>query len=303
MSDERVDEQVSVIIASFNMGRYLPQAVESVLGQSRPGVHVWIVDDGSTDDTPTIVERWRDEPRVHVHRQPNGGQACAKNQGVALSRGPFVAFLDADDTWLPGKLARQMPLFSGRPELGLVYSDYERMDGEGRPLPKGALGMHRGWVSGALLVENFIPFPSVVVRRACLERHGAFDESLGMGIDYDLWLRLSAHYQFDFIPEATVRYRIWSGQMSKNYRQRYESAIGIMQRFLADNEGVVEPAVVRRAWAHTYVGRGDCILWNESDRLAAMRDYARALGYGRWRWPTWRAILRSLVTKEPPASG
>jgi glycosyltransferase involved in cell wall biosynthesis len=303
MSDDLADEQVSVVIASYNTGRYLPLAVESVLGQSYPDVHVWIIDDGSTDDTPAVIQRWRDEPRVHVHRQPNGGQARAKNQGVALSRGRFVAFLDADDVWLPDKLVRQMPLFSGQPEVGVVYSDYELMDGDGRKLPKGPILMHRGWVSGALLIENFVPFPSAVVRRTCLERHGPFDESLCMGIDYDLWLRLSPHYQFDFIPDAMVRYRIWSGQMSKNYRQRYESAIGIMQRFLADNDGVVEPAVVRRAWTHTYVGRGDCILWNEKDRLAAMRDYARALAFGPLRWAAWRAILRSLVTKEPPAPG
>jgi len=303
MPGERAEDQVSVVIATYNMGRYLPGAVESALAQSYPKVDVWIVDDGSTDDTPAVVRQWSGDPRVHVHRQANGGQARAKNQGVILSRGRFIAFLDADDVWLPEKLARQMPLFAGRPEVGVVYSDYERMDADGRPLPTGVNRMHRGWVSGALLIDNFVPFPAAVVRRACFERHEAFDESLAMGIDYDLWLRLSAHYKFDFIPEATVRYRIWSGQMSKNYRQRYDSAIDIMQRFLAQNEGVVDSAVVRRAWAHTYVGRGDCILWNDKDRLAALRDYARALGFGPLRWPTWRAILRSLVTKEAPAPG
>jgi len=303
MSGERADQTVSVVIATCNMGRYLAQEVESVLAQSYRDVDVSIVDDGSTDDTPSIVQQWEKEPRVRVHRQEKGGQARAKNRAIALSRGCFVAFLDADDVWLPDKLARQMPLFRRRPEVGVVYSDYERIDGEGRPLPKGPIRMHRGWVSGALLIDNFVPFPSAVVRRTCLEHYGPFDESLAMGIDYDLWLRLSAHYQFDFTPAATVRYRVWSGQMSKNYRQRYESGIAIMQRFLADNEGVVEPTVVRRAWAHTYAGRGDCILWNEKDRLAAMRDYARALGFGPLQWSTWRSILRSLVTKKAPALG
>ncbi len=300
MSGSSAGDLVSVVIATYNMGQYLPQAVESVLAQSYPNVEVQIVDDGSNDDTPTILRRWDAHPRVRVHRQNNGGQARAKNQGVALSRGDFVAFLDADDVWLPEKLSRQMPLFAGRPEIGVVYSDYERMDGEGRVLAKGPTHMHRGRVSGALLIENFVSFPSAIVRRECLERHGAFDETLGMGIDYDLWLRLSAYYQFDFIAEPTVRYRIWAGQMSKNYRKRYESGIRIMQCFLERNPGVVGDSVARCAWAHTYTGRGNSTLWHEKDRVAAFRDYLRALSFRPAYWPAWRSMLRALLTRRAP---
>lgn len=291
---------VSVVIATYNMGRYLPQAVQSVLAQSYTNVAVQIVDDGSTDDTPTVVRQWDGDPRVRVHRQANGGQARAKNQGVALSHSPFVAFLDADDVWLPEKLLRQMPLFTGRPEIGVVYSDYECMDAEGRQLPKGPTRMHRGRISGPLLIENFVSFPTAVVRRECLERHGLFDETLGMGIDYDLWLRLSAHYQFDFISEPTVRYRIWAGQMSKNYRKRYESGIQIMRNFLDNNPDAVDRAVARSAWAHTYTGRGNSTLWHEKDRAAAFRDYLRALSFRPGYWPAWRSMLRSLVTTRAP---
>jgi glycosyltransferase involved in cell wall biosynthesis len=168
MSASSAGELVSVVVATYNMGRYLSQAVQSVLEQSYLNVEVQIVDDGSTDDTPVILTQWDAHPRVRVHRQINGGQARAKNQGVALSRGAFVAFLDADDVWLPEKLTRQMPLFTGRPEIGVVYSDYECIDGEGRPLPKGPTRMHRGKISGALLIENFVSFPTAVVRRECL---------------------------------------------------------------------------------------------------------------------------------------
>jgi glycosyltransferase involved in cell wall biosynthesis len=301
MSTESAAELVSVVVATYNMGHYLPLAVQSVLNQEYPYVEVLVVDDGSTDDTPSVVLRWEGEPRVRVHRQPNGGQARAKNKGIALSRGQFVAFLDADDVWLPGKLAWQMPLFHGRPTLGVVYSDFERMDVNGRPLPKGPVRMHRGHISGPLLIDNFISFPSAVVRRECLKRHGVFDETLGMGIDYDLWLRLSAHCEFDFVPEATVRYRIWSGQMSKNYRQRYESGIKIMQNFIDRNPGAVDRAVLGRAWAHTYTGRGNSILWHEKDRRAAFRDYIRALSFRPVYWPAWRAMLRSLITARAPS--
>ena len=268
---------VSAVIASYNMAQYLPQAVNSVLAQTYPNVEVQIVDDGSTDDTAEVVRQWAGNPRVHVHFQKNAGAATAKNQGMKLSRGAFVALLDADDVWLPDKLSRQMPLFSATAEVGLVYSDYQRMDGEGRALPQAVTPMRRGWVAGPLLVENFVAYSAVIMRRECLERTGYFDESLSMGFDYDLWLRLSAHYQFDFVPEATVRYRVWSGQLSRNYRKRWQVAIQTTQRFLQNHPDAVGAAVVRRAWAHTYVGRGDSTLWQEQDRRGAFADYLRAL--------------------------
>src|SRR4029079_1800846 len=97
-----------------------------------------------------------------------------------LARGEFIAFLDADDLWKPDKLKLQMPLFDGRPHVGVVYSDYEMMDGEGRPIHKNPTHMHRGRISGRLLIENFVSFPTAVVRRECLERHGVFDLGFGM---------------------------------------------------------------------------------------------------------------------------
>jgi glycosyltransferase involved in cell wall biosynthesis len=122
------EDLVSVVIATYNMGHYLREAVESVLTQTYPNVEVQIVDDGSTDETPQIIQQWVGNPRVRSCRQVNAGQASAKNRAVELSRGRFVAFLDADDAWNPDKLAQQMPLFRGRPELGIVYSDYQCMD-------------------------------------------------------------------------------------------------------------------------------------------------------------------------------
>lgn len=292
---------VSVVVATYNMGHYLPHAVQSILAQSHGNVEVLIVDDGSTDDTPDVTARlMAADARVRVHRQPNGGQAKAKNQGIELSRGDYLAFLDADDAWLPDKLEKQLPLFEGRPQVGVVYSEYQCMDGEGKPLPKPPTHLRRGKVSGELLIENFVSFPTAVVRRGCIERLGIFDLTYGMGIDYDLWLRISAHYEFDFVPDPTVRYRIWAGQMSKNYRKRYESAIRIMQRFLDENPSAVAPRMVRTAWAHTYLGRGDSILWHEKDKRAARADYMRALQYRPAYWPAWRALLRSMISTHAP---
>ena len=291
---------VSVIVPSYNMAPFLPHAVQSALAQSYADLEILIVDDGSTDDTPKVVRQWERDPRVRVHRQANGGLSHARNQGIALTAGPFIALLDADDTWATEKLSRQVRLFAGRPEVGVVYSDFALMDREGNPLSRGPMRMHRGWVSGALLIENFLPASSVVVRRECFERYGGFDTKLRTGEDYDMWLRLSPHYQYDFLAEPAIRYRIWGGQMSRDYRARYETGIRTMQRFLDNNPGAVDSAVVRRAWAHTYTGRGDVTLWRGRDRMSALGDYLRALSFQPGYWPAWRAILRSLVTSREP---
>lgn len=291
---------VSVIVPSYNMAHFLPQAVQSALDQNYPDVEVQIIDDGSTDNTPEVVRQWEGNPRVRVHRQVNGGLSHARNQGIALTRGPFIALLDADDLWVPQKLAMQIALFQDRPEVGVVYSGYQRIDGEGQPLSTEPTTMHRGRVSAALLIENFLPASSVVVRRECFERHGGFDVALRTGEDYDMWLRLSAHYEFDFIAERATRYRIWGGQMSHDYRARYETGIRTMQRFLDENPGTVDRAAVRRAWAHTYTGRGDVTLWRAHDRVGALRDYLLALSFGPGYWPAWRAILRSFITTRAP---
>lgn len=292
---------VSVIIPSYNMGHFLPQAVQSALGQSYANLEVQIVDDGSTDNTPEVVRQWEGVPRVRVHRQVNGGLPHARNEGIRLSNGRFIALLDADDIWVAEKLSWQMTLFRDRPELGVVYSGYELMDAEGHPLPSGPTKMHRGWVSGALLIENFVPASSAVVRRECFERCGPFDLALRTGEDYEMWLRLSAHFEFDFVAQSTMRYRIWGGQMSRDYRGRYETGIRIMQNFLNNNPGAVDQAVVRRAWAHTYTGRGNVTLWRGRDRINALRDYLRALRFRPDYWPAWRAILRSFITTRAPS--
>lgn len=291
---------VTVVMATYNMARYLPQAVASVLAQTYPAVEVQIVDDGSTDNTPEVTEQLQKDPRVRAYRQPNGGQAKAKNQGVLRARGEYVAFLDADDAWLPNKLELQIPLLERDPDVGVVYSSIEYMDGNGVRNGRPEARLYRGAVSGQLLLENFVPFPTSVVRRRCLDEVGLFDETFGMGIDYDLWLRMSARYRFDYVAEPTALYRVWEGQMSKNYRRRYEAGIAIMQRFLEQHPGVIPDRLVRRAWAHTYVGRGNTMLWQEGRMSEAFRDYLRGLRHDPSYFHAWRSILRALVTHRAP---
>ena len=287
---------VSVVVASYNAVDFLEEAVRSVLSQTLPDIEVIVVDDGSEDATPQLAARFADDGRVRWVRQENQGQASAKNRGISLARAPIVGFCDADDAWHPRKLEWQLPLFE-RPEVGVVYSREQRFVDrpEGRvPVPGSDETPHRGRVTEPLFIENFVPFGTALVRRGCLEECGGFDESHRMGIDWDLWLRISLRHEFDFTDQTTYYYRVWPGQMSSNWRGRYAQVIPMMQDFLARHPGVISPAVRRRAWAHTFVNRGRMRATCGGEVLPAWADVARAIGSdplypGAWRMIPWMA--------------
>lgn len=281
---------VSVVIASYNMAHFLPQAVGSVLRQTYPNVELIVVDDGSTDPTRSAMAPFLAQPNVRYVRQSNAGQAAAKNRGVREARGEYIAFLDADDFWADDKLAAQVPLLQRSPAVGVVYARIRYIDEQGKPDGECEDELFRGHVSGALFVSNFVGFGTALVKRECFERLGGFDESLRMGIDYDLWLRFSTRYQFDYIDRPLLHYRRWPGQMSKDTSGRYRNGMLIMERFLRDHPGHVAPGRQREGWAHTYVGLGFCAWEVERNPMAGISLFARALRCKFNYLPAWRAL-------------
>jgi hypothetical protein len=158
----------------------------------------------------------------------------------------------------------------------------------------------RGLVTEDLLLRNFVPFSASIVRARMLRRHGGFDPALDMGIDYDLWLRLSMQCEFDYVDDIVGEYRVWEGQMSRKVRQRYQAGIHIMSRFLERHRDQVDPGAVAEGWAHTFVGRGNNMLWAERDWTGAWSDFFLALKYRPTYWPAYRSMLRSLLTQRAP---
>lgn len=283
---------VSVVIATYNMARFLPLALRSALGQSYENVEVLVIDDGSQDDTQAAMAPFRSDHRVRYVFQQNGGQASAKNHGIREARGEYVAFLDADDMWVPDKLERQMPLFRSR-RVGVVYSRFSYIDEAGRDLRIEDYELFRGRVSGPLLIRNFIGFGTSLVRKECFDRLGSFDESIGMGIDYDLWLRFSTQYEFDYVDRPLLLYREWPGQMSRNWQVRYLNGIAIMKSFLRNFPDAVDKRTVNEAWAYTYTGFGYCM--RESRRAEALALYLRALRFKLDYFPAWKGIAATLL--------
>jgi glycosyltransferase involved in cell wall biosynthesis len=287
-----VTPTVSIVMAAKNYVHFLPEAVESVLAQTFTDWELLIIDDGSSDHTPDAVRPFLADARVRDFRSDTLGQPRAKNLGIGLSRGRFVAFLDADDAWEPTKLEKQLALFAAKPEVGVVYCRRSLMDEAGRSLPaKPTSGFPTGFVLPQMFTQNFVCFSSVVVKREVFSHVGRFDPLWDLAIDYDLWLRVAKFHQFDFVDEELVRYRTGHGNLSKKLRDRVDTAMSIMHRG-ETRYGVgeeVAPGVIADGYASTCQTIGYTM--RASEPGAALRWYLRAL-----KWPARRFIsLKGLV--------
>ena len=278
---------VSIVMAAKNYARFLPQAVRSVFAQTYADWELVVIDDGSTDDTPSAVRPFLADARVTYVRSDVLGQSRAKNLGVRLSRGAFVAFLDADDAWLPTKLEKQVALFAANPELGVAFSKRWLIDEAGNRLPTPIANPPRGRVADAIFVRNFVCFSSAVVRRELFDRVGGFDPMRDLSIDYDLWLRAAPHYDFDFVDEELVLYRTGHGNLSQKLSDRIATAYGIM------NAACRRGGFGRSAVAEGYASTAASMAWllRGAEPWRSLRWYLRALAHPSCRGQTLRGAF------------
>lgn len=200
--------RVSVLMAVRDGERFLREALASVLGQSLSDLELVVVDDGSSDASAAILEA-QDDPRIVRLANPKGlGLAQALNRALAVARSDVVARQDADDVSHPERLERQLRFLGEHPDVGVLGTHLERMDAGGRPT--GAIrgpGSHAAIAWSLALGGNPLAHPSVMARRALLERAGGYDERWRVAQDHELWTRLLPRTRFANLPEALVRYR------------------------------------------------------------------------------------------------
>jgi glycosyltransferase involved in cell wall biosynthesis len=238
---------VSVIIPSYNAARFLPDALESVLAQTYPHYEIIVVDDGSTDNTAQVVQPYL--LRIRYLKQDNRGIGAARNAAIAMSRGDFIALLDADDLWLPHKLALQVSLML--PETGLVGSSRAETD------PSGTLT--RGVSYEELLVRNRFCASSVLFRRGCIDDLGGFNDTGDcFGVeDWELWLRISRKYRALYVSNRMLIVRQCEGSVSSvsNAEKMLlaEKAVLRLQARLEDGH-IPGCKLLAEAWSHVYVG-------------------------------------------------
>jgi glycosyltransferase involved in cell wall biosynthesis len=282
---------VSVVIPTYNCAPYLPRAVESALGQTFAPVEVIVVDDGSTDDTAQVLAPY--EGRIQYIRQANRKLPGARNTGIRHARGELIAFLDADDWWLPEKLERQVPLLLDNPDVGMVHSDFVFYDEpDGRYRPSNSPGHELvGRCRPRLLLGNAINVCTAVVRRECFDRAGLFNEGLVGGLeDYDLWLRVARHYEFAYVPQVLAGYRRHGDNMSRHRLRMDQAELAIAQRELKADPSLWEAAGKGRVrWKvfHLSSEIGQAHL-EAGDLLASRQYFEQALENLPPRLALWR---------------
>lgn len=247
---------VSVVIPTYNRGAFIRDAVDSVLAQSYRNLEVIVVDDGSTDNTAAILAAI-DDPRLHYIRQENQGRSHARNVALRLAVGDYIAFLDSDDIYLPGKLRLQVDYLDANPDIVMVYTSANCIDESGRPLGK----TYEATVSGDIYAEVafFLPvtviLPTVMLRREVLAATGLFDEQMERFEDTDMWRRIARRYPVRALAEPTCKVRTHTDNSLKNQDpSRVIAAIDYyadkVNREDSDVDPLVRGAGVRRLYEY-----------------------------------------------------
>jgi len=284
--------EVAVVLPCYNAANYLVRALDSVLAQTHTDACIFIVDDGSTDETAEILERYAGCGLRF--RQEHAGQATARNLGIRMSSSPYIAFLDADDYWLPQKLEHQITLLERNPSVGLVCSDCATIK-EGNPAGSyfgNTKVPGTGKLFELLTRDCFIFTPTVVVRRKCLEEVGLFNESLLVSEDFDLWLRIAARWEIAVVPEVlAVRETCAEGLSLSTRPEVYlQNGIAALENVKAVCDGLspTEARALQKAIAERYYVYGSHLLAGGA-RIESRKKLVNALQ----RWPThWRAWIK-----------
>jgi glycosyltransferase involved in cell wall biosynthesis len=266
---------VSVVIPAYNAAWCVGKAIDSVLAQHFHEFEVIVVNDGSTDDTAAVLAAYGDAIRV-VH-QANGGMSSARNAGIRAARGELIAFLDADDWWLPTKLSRQVDLMRARPEIGFSSAAARVEDSQGRSVNLWACAQWEGsflnhlFHNGAGIAGGS---SALMVRSTFLQKAGGYDETLGGAEDADLWIRLAALTDYACIPEPQVIVLRRPGSVSRNVEGMRQGAIQMMQK----NRHLLTPSLRGSYWRACMAGTyGDYAKWRyrAGQRGGALMDVAR----------------------------
>ena len=313
---------VSVIIPAYNCESFIGHAVQSVLEQHHRDLEVIVINDGSTDNTVQALAPFRD--RICLLQQKNAGAAAARNAGLRVARGELVAFLDADDWWVPSRLSVQLAALKSFPAAGMVFSDFAIADHTGAnimpsgirwkyeairntdatPWPKifsnsvtvpwagGENGQleavaYQGHIAQWLFLGNFVNTCTVLLRREIIDRLGEFDQTLDTEEDYDYWLRVANEWPLAYVDAPLTTFRKSPGQLTRpdQIERIIKNALRVVQRASIRMAADLDPKTVTSRLSRMYFSLGVIAL--RSGRCADARNYLKqSLQHRPWRLMT-----------------
>ncbi len=294
----RHEFSVTTVITSYNKGPWLAEAIDSALVQEIDDHEILVIDDGSQDNTRQVAESFGG--RIRYFHQENSGQVAAKNKGVELAQGNFIAFLDGDDRWRATKLSKPLAKFKDDPEVGVVYTDRLKFRDEEIVLASNKLGHtpREGHVTEFLIYDMFVPFSSSMVRKSFLDQVGGMDPQCPIAPDYDLWLRMSTVCKFAYVDEILMEYRTGIDSIGTRVKSKIEYTLKIQEDFVNNYFGgkFPYPKALHRAYANKYRSAGNFYL-SQSQNGAAFTFFLKAARHSPWELRIYKSILRSLVWK------
>lgn len=304
--------RLSVVIPAFNAAAYLPETLRSLCDQMA-SLEIIIIDDGSTDNTAEVVGPLLSD-RVRYQKEENsGGPAAPRNRGIQMARAPLIGFFDADDVALPGTLEASVDLMEANPGVGMLCTNFHLGDeslnvttarvvdekaglnqAEKERLNESAWRIPSSEALAALLRNNFVGTPSVIIRREVFDRVGGYDENLKNLDDRDMWLRVARHYDLIYRDEPTFIYRSVSTSISKQGLERQAlERVQVGKKLISGGL----PSRTRKL-ARQWIARNQLVLgyshFELKARSAALRAFLRSFFYSP-SWPAMKGVIKSML--------
>lgn len=300
--------RVSIIVPAYNCERYIEEALDSVFAQDYPNKEVIVVNDGSSDATLSILQAY-DKPIVIVD-QANAGAAAARNTGMEKATGQYLAFLDADDIWLVGKLTRQVRFLEEHADYGLVYSNWVcwTPDEHGRFIRQDFANQRNGilvkqavsgWVYSDLVTDPVLWTSCILIRRSIYQKVGKFDVTLKLGEDYDYWLRISRETKIHKLDDIHAVYRHHDDSIT--HRPNYTNFEYLVLKRALDKWGydcpdgkMLDRRFVKQRLANMSFGfaYGN---YHYGDPAIAIRSLLSSLRYRPFHAKSWLYILLAVL--------
>jgi glycosyltransferase involved in cell wall biosynthesis len=287
--------EVSIIITAYNFGHLIAETLSSVFSQVFRDFEVIVVDDASTDNTQEVLAGFASERLRCITHSVRRWQSASRNEAIRAARGKCIAFVDADDLWLPNKLQLQVDFLESHPSVGLVYCDIESFDhatGQSLGRISDSVRLPSGDVLASLLISNFIMSPTPVVRRKVFDEVGFWGEAIQKCEDWDLWLRIAARYEVGLVPMVLARRRVHPNAISM---------VEDLNEFYVDASGDVERAIQRdpqrlghlrsRALSNIAYSTGKK-MWLRGDISDARKMYWRAVRQFPWSLRPYGGLAR-----------
>ena len=272
---------VSIIVPSYNQGRFIRRTIESILMQDYRPIEVIVVDGGSIDETVAVLQSFADAPELRWTSEPDRGVVDAVNKGFERARGELAAIQSSDDFYLPGAISTAVRALQDDPELAFVFGDISKVDADGRELARTSLAPYS--LEGVLTMKTWIPQPSTFFRLELAKQLGGWREEVPYAADTDLWLRMAMTHSARQLPRRMAERSMHEAQRDtqgeriiRDYRRMLDSLPGLDR----------QPARIRRA-----ARAGWWLIANRYDRNS---------GVWRRKARLWRAaascpsLLRSL---------